>query len=119
MLLIEGMAQTAGALCIRAHSADQPVPLVYFMSIDKAKFRKPVVPGDRVEFHMTKINRRRNMWWYSGRAMVDGAIVCEAQIAAMIVEEEPVKTSPQAVSEAHLTNEPRAEDEELLATRNM
>ena len=92
VLLIEGMAQTAGALCIRAHSSDRQAPLVYFMSIDKAKFRKPVVPGDRVEFHMTKTNRRRNMWWYSGRAMVDGALVCEAEIAAMIAGEDPVKT---------------------------
>jgi 3-hydroxyacyl-[acyl-carrier-protein] dehydratase len=87
VLLIEGMAQTAGALCIRAHSGDRVVPpLVYFMSIDKAKFRKPVLPGDRVEFHMTRTNRRRNMWWFSGRALVDGALVCEADIAAMVVE---------------------------------
>ncbi len=89
VLLIEGMAQTAGVLCIRAHAADRPPPLVYFMSIDKAKFRKPVLPGDRVEFHMTKTNRRRNMWWYSGRALVDGALVCEAEIAAMLVEDAP------------------------------
>ena len=87
VLLIEGMAQTAGALCIRAHSAGRTAPpLVYFMSIDKAKFRKPVLPGDRVEFHMTRTNRRRNMWWFSGRAMVDGALVCEAEIAAMVAE---------------------------------
>jgi 3-hydroxyacyl-[acyl-carrier-protein] dehydratase len=87
VLLIEGMAQTAGALCIRAHSRDRAVPpLVYFMSIDKAKFRKPVLPGDRVEFHMTRTSHRRNMWWFSGRALVDGALVCEADIAAMVVE---------------------------------
>ncbi|WP_395665955.1 3-hydroxyacyl-ACP dehydratase FabZ [Methylocella sp.] len=85
VLLIEGMAQTAGALAIRA-DADAP-PLVYFMSIDKAKFRKPVIPGDRVEFHMTPLKRRRNMCWYSGRALVDGALVCEAEIAAMIAVE--------------------------------
>ncbi len=88
VLLIEGMAQTAGALCIRAHSGRRAAPpLVYFMSIDKAKFRKPVLPGDRVEFHMTRTNRRRNMWWFSGRALVDGALVCEADIGAMVVEE--------------------------------
>jgi 3-hydroxyacyl-[acyl-carrier-protein] dehydratase len=88
VLLIEGMAQTAGALCIRAHSAGLTAPpLVYFMSIDKAKFRKPVLPGDRVEFHMTRTNRRRNMWWFSGRAIVDGALVCEAEIAAMVAAE--------------------------------
>ncbi|VTZ49778.1 (3R)-hydroxymyristol acyl carrier protein dehydratase [Methylocella tundrae] len=88
VLLIEGMAQTAGALCIRAHTRDRAVPpLVYFMSIDKAKFRKPVLPGDRVEFHMTKTNNRRNMWWYSGKAFVDSVLVCEAEIAAMIAED--------------------------------
>jgi 3-hydroxyacyl-[acyl-carrier-protein] dehydratase len=91
VLLIEGMAQTAGVLCIRAHATRGNAALVYFMSIDKAKFRKPVVPGDRVEFHMTKTNNRRNMWWYSGRALVDGVLVCEAEIAAMIVDQDPAK----------------------------
>ncbi len=86
VLLIEGMAQTAGALCVNAHLTGK-APLVYFMSIDKAKFRKPVVPGDRVEFHMTKTNRRRTMWWYKGRALVDGVLVCEAEIAAMLADE--------------------------------
>ena len=87
VLLIEGMAQTAGALSIRV-DADGPPPLVYFMSIDKAKFRKPVIPGDQVEYHMTPLKQRRNMRWYSGRAIVDGALVCEAEIAAMIAVEE-------------------------------
>lgn len=87
VLLIEGMAQTAGVLCVNAHLAGKKPPLVYFMSIDKAKFRKPVTPGDRVEFHMTKLNQRRTMWWYSGRALVDGTLVCEAEIAAMLAEE--------------------------------
>ncbi len=84
VLLIEGMAQTAGALCVHASTSDRP-NVVYFMTIDKAKFRKPVVPGDRVEFHMTKLHKRRNMWWYRGEAKVDGAIVCEAEISAMLV----------------------------------
>jgi 3-hydroxyacyl-[acyl-carrier-protein] dehydratase len=57
---------------------------VYFVTIDKAKFRKPVGPGDRIEFHMTKTARRRTIYWYEGRAMVDGALVCEAQISAMV-----------------------------------
>ena len=89
VLLIEGMAQTAGALCINAISRDAEPPLVYFMTIDKAKFRKPVVPGDRVEFHMTKLNQRKTMWWYRGRALVDGVLVCEAEISAMLVPEQP------------------------------
>ena len=85
ILLIEGMAQTAGALCvIKALSGDIP-DLVYFMTIDNAKFRKPVIPGDRVEYHMTKIRNRKNIWWFSGKAMVDGTKVAEAEISAMIV----------------------------------
>ncbi len=85
VLLIEGMAQTAGALCVMAKLGGAKPPLVYFMTIDKAKFRKPVVPGDRVEFHMTRINHRRNIWWYQGKAVVDGALVAEAEISAMII----------------------------------
>lgn len=84
VLLIEAMAQTAGALVMHAQGGvDQP-RLVYFMTIDNAKFRKPVTPGDRVELHMTKTAKKRNIWWYEGRALVDGALVCEAQISAMM-----------------------------------
>ncbi len=87
VLIIEGMAQTAGAVC--AHfAAKGPPKLVYFMTIDKVKFRKPVVPGDRLEYHMKKMNHRRNMWWYSGTAKVDGVVVCEAQVSAMLISED-------------------------------
>ena len=87
VLLIEGMAQTAGAFCIQARiKADEPAPLVYFMTIDKAKFRKPVVPGDRVEFHVERTNRRKNMWWFKARALVEGQCVCEAEFSALLAE---------------------------------
>jgi 3-hydroxyacyl-[acyl-carrier-protein] dehydratase len=89
VLLIEAMAQTAGALCVNSRLGGEKPPLVYFMTIDKAKFRKPVVPGDRVEFHMTRLNQKRNIWWYQGRAMVDGVLVAEAEISAMILSETP------------------------------
>jgi 3-hydroxyacyl-[acyl-carrier-protein] dehydratase len=91
VLMIEGMAQTAGALCINAIAGGVKPPQVYFMTIEKAKFRKPVVPGDRIEYHMQKLNRRRTIWWYSGRALVDGTLVCEAEISAMLVLDEPAK----------------------------
>jgi 3-hydroxyacyl-[acyl-carrier-protein] dehydratase len=81
------MAQTAGVLCVNAHSPGRKPPLVYLTSIVKARFRKPVVPGDRVEFHITKTNRRRAMWWYKGRALVDGQLVCEAEIAAILADD--------------------------------
>ena len=57
------------------------------MTIDKAKFRKPVVPGDQVRFHMTRIAKKRNMWWFRGEAKVDGVLVCEAEVSAMLVRE--------------------------------
>jgi 3-hydroxyacyl-[acyl-carrier-protein] dehydratase len=85
VLLIEGMAQTAGALCVHARTAGTAPKMVYFMTIDKAKFRKPVIPGDTVEFHMTKTHQRRNMWWYRGEARVRGQLVCEAEISAMLL----------------------------------
>jgi 3-hydroxyacyl-[acyl-carrier-protein] dehydratase len=86
VLLIEGMAQTAGAICVAYKLAQQGRPKqVFFMTIDKCKFRKPVIPGDTVEYHMQKINNRRNMWWYRGEAKVDGALVAEAEVGAMLV----------------------------------
>lgn len=85
VLLIEAMAQTAGAICILSKLTGENRPKhVYFMTIDKVKFRKPVVPGDVVEFHMRKLNHRRNMWWYRGEAKVNGSLVCEAELSAMV-----------------------------------
>jgi 3-hydroxyacyl-[acyl-carrier-protein] dehydratase len=86
VLVLEGMAQTAGVLCIRTRPGKGKPELVYFLTIDKAKFRKPVVPGDTIEYHMTRIARRRNMWWYRGEAIVSGVLVAEAELGAMIAE---------------------------------
>ena len=85
VLLIEGMAQTAGALCVWAGLTGK-AKSVYFLTIDKAKFRKPVLPGDVVEYHMTKKARRKMMWWYRGEAKVAGELVAEAEVGAMLVE---------------------------------
>ena len=86
VLLIEGMAQTAGVLCLKSLGATEKPQLVYFLTIDKARFRKPVVPGDTVEYHMTKINRRKMMWWYRGEAKVGGDLVAEAEVGAIIAD---------------------------------
>ncbi len=83
VLLIEGMAQTAGTICILSKNLVGHPQLVYFMTIDKAKFRRPVVPGDTVEYHMTKLAQRRNMWWFRGEAKVAGQLVAEAEVGAM------------------------------------
>ena len=83
VLMIEGMAQTAGVLCIANLRLKKPKS-VFFLTIDKAKFRKPVLPGDTIEYHMTRIQRRRTMWWFRGEAKVAGQIVAEAEVGAMI-----------------------------------
>ena len=84
VLLIEGMAQTAGAICVLAQLVGDGAKQVYFLTIDKAKFRKPVVPGDTVEYHVRKIARKKNMWWFRGEAKVAGRTVAEAEIGAMV-----------------------------------
>lgn len=84
VLMIEGMAQTAGVMCIIA--SDSTPKSVFFLTIDKAKFRKPVLPGDTIEYHMNRIRRRRAMWWFRGEAKVNGQIVAEAEVGAMIAD---------------------------------
>ena len=85
VLMIEGMAQTAGAMCCaHAMGGNQP-RVVYFMTIDRAKFRKPVLPGDTLQYRMRKLKSRSNMWWYSGKAFVGETLVAEAEVSAMLV----------------------------------
>ncbi len=87
VLIVEGMAQTAGAI-VSAENRDPDTRVVVDMlTIDKAKFRKPAVPGDRLEYHIKKVHRRRNVGRYEARAIVDGVVVAEAEIGAMINEE--------------------------------
>lgn len=86
VLVIEGMAQTAGVLCIRSLGPNAKPNLVYFLTIDKAKFRKPAGPGDTIEYHMRKLSRRRNMWWFKGEAKVAGNLIAEAELGAMLTE---------------------------------
>ncbi|HEY5794733.1 MAG TPA: 3-hydroxyacyl-ACP dehydratase FabZ [Bosea sp. (in: a-proteobacteria)] len=86
VLMIEAMAQTAGVLVVSARGAeDAAVRSVLFTTIDKAKFRKPVGPGDTLRFHLTKLARKRNIWFYRGEARVDGALVAEAELSAMVI----------------------------------
>jgi 3-hydroxyacyl-[acyl-carrier-protein] dehydratase len=85
VLIIEGMAQTAGVIGLMSLDKGFSASKVYFLTIDKAKFRKPVVPGDTMEYHLQKISRRKMMWWYKGVAKVRGEVVAEAEIGAMLV----------------------------------
>lgn len=84
VLLIEAMAQTAAVLVVHTLGPESEGKLVYFMSVDGARFRKPVVPGDSVLVEVKKVHRRGNVWKFSGKAVVDGSVVAEAKYAAMI-----------------------------------
>lgn len=83
VLILEGMAQTAGAISIRSFNKDSP-RFVYLMTIDEARFRKPVVPGDVLEYHVRKARARGYVWRFDCEAIVSGATVAEAKITAMM-----------------------------------
>jgi 3-hydroxyacyl-[acyl-carrier-protein] dehydratase len=84
VLIIESMAQTAAILVVQTLGADAEGKLVYFMSIDNARFRKPVTPGDVMHIHVTKKQSRGPVWKFESQVKVDGQVVAEATIAAMI-----------------------------------
>ncbi len=85
VLIVEGIAQTAGAICVASMNRTTP-QMVFFMTIDEAKFRKPVVPGDVLEYHVKKLKQRRNIWRFAGEAKVGGTLVAEAVVSAMMGE---------------------------------
>jgi 3-hydroxyacyl-[acyl-carrier-protein] dehydratase len=85
VLIIEAMAQTAAVLVVHTLGADAEGKLVYFMSVDGARFRKPVEPGDQLHVEVVKRRSRGNVWKFAGRAMVGSTLVAEATYAAMIL----------------------------------
>jgi 3-hydroxyacyl-[acyl-carrier-protein] dehydratase len=87
VLIIEAMAQTAAVLVVHTLGRESEGKLVYFMSVDEARFRRPVVPGDRLCVHVTKQRNRRNVWKFEGRAEVGGQLAAEAVFAAMILDD--------------------------------
>lgn len=87
VLIIEAMAQTSAVLVI-ATMGKQTGSVVYFMSVDKARFRKPTFPDDTLELHITKLRNRGPVWKFKGVARVNGAVVAECVFAAMIVKPE-------------------------------
>ena len=92
VLIIEALAQTAGALCVNNAGVTDIPQIVYFLGIDKAKFRKPVVPGDQLHLHVRKLRSRGPVWRFYGEARVNEQVVAEAEISAMIVDPANVKT---------------------------
>ena len=87
VLIVEALAQTAGCLVVHTMGAEAEGKLVFFMSIDEAKFRKPVGPGDQMRLVVQKEQARRNVWRFNGKAMVDGNLCAEATFTAMIMDE--------------------------------
>ncbi len=86
VLIIESMAQTAAILVVQTLGKDAEGKLVYFMTIDEARFRKPVVPGDTMYVHIEKLQVRRNVWKFRAEAKVDGRVCAEATYSAMIMD---------------------------------
>jgi beta-hydroxyacyl-(acyl-carrier-protein) dehydratase fabZ len=90
VMIIEGMAQAGGVLAFKSMSDEQQDGIankvVYFMSIDGAKFRHPVRPGDRLEYHLEVVKHKGNIWVLSGKAYVGEILACEAELKAMIVD---------------------------------
>jgi len=84
VLIVEAMAQTAGALVINHLGTSGSNQLVYFMTVDRARFRKPVVPGDVLHVHVTKLQSRGTVWKYRGEGRVNGQLVAECELGAMI-----------------------------------
>ena len=83
VLIVEAMAQVGGVLAYSSSSEEKEEQLIYFMGIDKARFRQPVVPGDQLIFDMVLVKSRSNLFKMTGKATVDGKVVAEAEIMAM------------------------------------
>ncbi|MCF8481790.1 MAG: 3-hydroxyacyl-ACP dehydratase FabZ [Rhodospirillum sp.] len=88
VLIIEALAQTAAVLVVETMGPKAEGKIVYFMIVENARFRKPVVPGDQLRLHVSKERHRGNVWKFKGEARVDGVGVAEATFAAMIVDED-------------------------------
>lgn len=90
VMIVEGMAQAGGILAFKSMSEegqeDSKEKVVYFMSIDKCKFRNPVKPGDKLVYKLTVLKHRGNIWVLDGKAYVDDKLVAEAELKAMIVD---------------------------------
>ncbi len=86
VLIVEAMAQTAAVLVVETLGPESAGKLVYFMTIEGAKFRRPVVPGDQLRIQVTKVRSRGNVWKFTGVGKVDGVAVAEATFSAMIMD---------------------------------
>ena len=86
VLIIEAMAQTAAVLVVQTLGRESEGKLVYFMSVENARFRRPVVPGSTLELHVERVHSRGTVWKFSGKAMVEGRLCAEATYTAMLMD---------------------------------
>ena len=91
VLIVEAMAQTAGILVVHSLGQSGAGKMVYFMTIESAKFRKPVVPGDSMHIHVHCLKSRGNVFKFRGEAKVDGVLCAEAEYSAMIFDKDDKK----------------------------
>ncbi|MGF1611449.1 MAG: 3-hydroxyacyl-ACP dehydratase FabZ [Kiloniellales bacterium] len=87
VLIIEAMAQTAAVFVVETLEGAAAGKLVYFMTVDEARFRRPVFPGDVLRIHVSKLRNRKNVWKFRGEARVDGTLMAEATYSAMIMDD--------------------------------
>ncbi|MAZ76323.1 MAG: 3-hydroxyacyl-[acyl-carrier-protein] dehydratase FabZ [Micavibrio sp.] len=88
VLIVEAMAQTSAILVVETLGEEAMGKVVYFMTIDNARFRKPVVPGDSVHIHVEKVRQKGPVWKFQGTAKVDGKVCAEATFSAMLTDQE-------------------------------
>lgn len=86
VLVIEALAQIGGILAYASEPFDQAASLLYFLGIDKAKFRRPVIPGDRLDLEVTVVHHRTNVWKLKGEASVDGTLCAQGELLASVVD---------------------------------
>ena len=87
VMIVESMAQTAAVLVVATLGEEANGKLVYFMTVDNARFRRPVTPGDSLRVHVKKLQQRRNVWKFTGEVKVDDVLVAQAEFAAMIMDD--------------------------------
>ncbi len=88
VLVVEALAQIGGILAYASEPFDASRSLLYFLGIDKAKFRRPVVPGDRLDLEVTVVHHRTNVWKLRGQASVDGTLCAQGELLASVVDQE-------------------------------
>jgi 3-hydroxyacyl-[acyl-carrier-protein] dehydratase len=87
VLIVEAMAQTAGVLVFNSLPEEERKKLVFFLGMDNVRFRKPVIPGDQLRMELEITRHRQSIWGFKGKALVDGNVVAEGDLLAMIGEE--------------------------------